>query len=351
MCPAILVTSGTKVYHAELGGLPVFFFELAPWYSYVMWFVVLLALIAANELARVNKWVALALFLVLPIVLTLFVWPTTAAPGTSTGTWFHWVKVYSALAGCLGFLALRFIKGAESNRWLLLFPPAILAINILEACIRDFEVGMMGVHGQIIDGVWMYSGSWNFMNGIAGLLNALTITGWMGIRISQDRHRDMVWPDMLWFWIIAYDLWNFAYVYNCVSDHSFYAGAALLVSCTIPAFFLKKGAWLQHRAQTLAFWMMFTMAFPAFVSDSRFAVQSSHSTTALFVLSAVALAVNIAVFAYWLWIIVRKKRNPIQEELFIESPKYVEVDTIDPLTPASWKSIKQTASRSVDVAA
>ena len=30
----------------------------------------------------------------------------------------------------------------------------------------------------------------------------------------------MIWPDMLWAWIIAYDLWNFAYTYNCMSDHS-----------------------------------------------------------------------------------------------------------------------------------
>lgn len=47
---------------------------------------------------------------------------------------------------------------------------------------------------------------------------------------------------MIWVWIIAYDLWNFAYTYNCISDHSFYAGVALLVSCTIPALFIKKGA-------------------------------------------------------------------------------------------------------------
>ncbi|MCP4179976.1 MAG: ankyrin repeat domain-containing protein, partial [bacterium] len=56
--------------------------------------------------------------------------------------------------------------------------------------------------------------------------------------------KDMIWPDMIWPWIIAYDLWNFAYTYNCIADHSFYCGLALLFSCTIPAFFIKKGAWL-----------------------------------------------------------------------------------------------------------
>ena len=63
----------------------------------------------------------------------------------------------------------------------------------------------------------MLGGPWNIINGIAGILNILTISGWVGIFVSKDRSRDMIWPDQLWFWIIAYDLWNFAYVYNCAS--------------------------------------------------------------------------------------------------------------------------------------
>lgn len=229
----------------------MFLFESIPWYSWLAWFGVLAALIIGNEITRRWKWAGIAIFIVLPIVLTIFVWPTTAGPDSSTGTWFHWVKVYSALAGCLGFMAIRYIPKLQTNRWALAFPPAILAINITEACIRDFQVGAMGVR-EMVDGVFMVSGPWNYMNGIAGLLNLLTICGWFGIFISRDKEKDMIWPDMLWFWIIAYDLWNFAYVYNCVGDHSFYAGAALLISCTIPAFFIKRGAWLQHRAHTLA---------------------------------------------------------------------------------------------------
>jgi hypothetical protein len=76
--------------------------------------------------------------------------------------------------------------------------------------------------------------------------------------------RDMLWPDMLWFWIIAYDLWNFTYTYNCIPTHAFYAGLALLFAPTLCAFTLGKGAWLQHRAQTLAIWCMFAQTFPLF---------------------------------------------------------------------------------------
>ena len=75
------------------------------------------------------------------------------------------------------------------------------------------------------------------MNGIAGILNIIAISGWAGIIISKGKKKDMIWPDQLWFWIIAYDFWNFAYVYNCLGDHAFYAGAILLLACTIPAFF------------------------------------------------------------------------------------------------------------------
>ncbi len=300
----------------------MFFFESMPWYSFIMWFIVVGGLMLMNELARSNKWIAIILFTALPLFLTIFVWPTTAGPGSSTGTWFHWVKVYSALAGCLGFLALRFIKGAQNNKFMMAFPALILAINILEAVIRDFQV--YSLHGMV-DGVYMNGGVWNIMNGVAGILNILTISGWVGIQISKDKQKDMVWADQMWFWIIAYDVWNFAYVYNCVSDHSFYAGLGLLMSCTLPAFFIKKGAWLQHRAQTLAFWMTFTMTFPAFVGESKFAVQSSHSSTALFTLSFLALAINLAVFIYHIYRIKTLNKNILKDEVYSGMKSFEEI--------------------------
>ena len=300
----------------------MFLFDSIPWYSALMWFVVLGGLIGLNELVRWSKKAAIGIFIVLPIILTIFVWPHTAVPGSSTGTWFHWVKVYSALAGCIGFMLIRYNKRVAAMKYALWFPPAILALNIAEAVIRDFQVS--GMDGMV-DGVFMVGGSWNIMNGIAGILNLVTICGWAGIFVTRDRFQDMIWPDMMWFWVIAYDLWNFAYVYNCVGDHAFYAGAALLISCTIPAFFLRKGAWLQHRAHTLAFWMMFTMAVPSFVTDSKFAVEASHNTTALFVVSLASLLANVAVIVYQVRVVVLKKRHPLRDELFVEHAGYQEL--------------------------
>lgn len=297
----------------------MFLFESLPWYTILMGFAVLAGLLLINELTRVNKWIALAIFLVLPIILTFWVWPTTAGPGTSVGTWFHYAKVYSVLLITLIIMGIRYIKGWSQNKYLLMLPALLLAINIMEAVIRDFQCYSLN---GFVDGVVITGGSWNIMNGIAGILNILAISGWVGIFISRDKKKDMIWPDQLWFWIIAYDFWNFAYVYNCLGDHAFYAGAILLLSCTIPAFFIKKGAWLQHRAHTLSVWVMFAMTFPAFIDTSKYAVKASQNETALFIVSVIALIANIALIIYHVYKIVKSKRNPLKEEIYSDLKSY-----------------------------
>ncbi|MDX2321848.1 MAG: DUF5692 family protein [Moritella sp.] len=301
----------------------MFFFESIPWYSVVMGMVILVALIALNEISRRSMIAGIACFVVLPLFLSFFIWPTTTTfEGSTVNTWFHWAKVYSVIAACIGFMAMRYIKVVGTNKWMLFFPAFILGINIFEAVLREFQTsGFDGLH----DGMMIVGGSWNIVNGIAGLLNIVTICGWAGIYITRDKNKDMVWPDMLWFWIIAYDLWNFAYVYNCVPDHSFYAGMILLLSCTIPAFFIKKGAWLQHRAHTLAFWMMFVMTFPGFVDTSMFAVKASGSTTAMWSISILSILANIAVFVYQVRKIRKNKLNPLKHELYTDLKAYQEV--------------------------
>ncbi len=229
----------------------MFLFESIPWYSAVMWVAVVAALMLLNEDARASRWVSLALFVAVPLILTVLVWPTTAGAGSSTGTWFHRVKVCSALAGCLGSMALRVVPGLIRNRYAPMFPAAVLAINILEA----------------------------------------------------------------------------------------------VISCTIPASFIKRGAWLQHRAQTLAFWMMLTMAVPSFVTDSRFSVASCHDTTALLTVSAPSLAANVAVAVYQVHRIVTKRRNPPTDELSVELSAYQKV--VEANRPANSRPVPARSAQSV----
>ena len=95
-----------------------------------------------------------------------------------------------------------------------------------------------------------------------------------------------------------------------------------IAELAIPAFFIKKGAWLQHRAHTLALWMMFTMAVPMFVTDSMFAVNSSRSATALFAVSALALAANVAVLVFQIYTIAKRRLNPLTDQLYTWLPQY-----------------------------
>lgn len=292
--------------------------------GFVICLFVLFTLMAFNEFGRSTKWGGITLFVILPVILTIFVWPTTAAPGNEygTGTWFNWVKTYSALAGCVWFMALRYIPKLREKKWALALPAIILAVNILEASIRDFQCFSYGAwDGAVIDHLWVMSGPWNIMNGIAGILNVITICGWTGIFIAKNETKDMIWPDMIWAWILAYDIWNFAYTYNCISDHSIYCGLILILSCTIPAFWIKRGAWLQHRAHTLALWIMFVMTVPQF-ADRIAPISTTHNPVAFFTLSLISLLVNIALVVYQFNRVRKYKFNVLKDELYKDTKDY-----------------------------
>jgi hypothetical protein len=306
----------------------MFLFESISWQAGLMWIAVILGLMFVNEITRRSKWLSYLVYIVLPLIFTFTLWQHTAAEGSSADDWFHWVKTYSALAGAVGFMFIRYNKKAQSNKYWLMFPPLILAINIMEAVIRDFEVysNYSGdLYGSVVNMITLQGGAWNVMNGIAGILNILALSGWVGIFVTKGKYKDMVWTDQLWWWIIAYDLWNFAYVYNCVGDHAFYAGAALLLSCTIPAFFMGKGAWLQHRAQTLGIWMIFAMSLPSFQDSGMFAVKSAHNTTALTIISALALIANIGLIIFHVYKIAKHKRNPLTHEIYTNEAAYAKL--------------------------
>ena len=305
--------------------------------SLLVWLLVLSALFALNEVSRRFKWVGFFCFVVLPAVLSVL-WFTVLKASTYTD-WFHLAKVYSSTAGCIGFWCIRHVKGKRKNgtTWrladnkiALCFAPLILAVNILEACARDIEVGIAyAVMAQDVTAdvpVMLMGGDWNYMNALAGLLNIITITGWFGICLRKasksDSSRDMLWPDMLWFWIIAYDLWNFAYTYNCLPHHAWYCGFALLLAPTLCSFTVGKGAWLQHRAQTLALWCMFAQTFPMFQDVGMFRVNSTYNPTIYFLVSAAALAANIAVLGYMVYKARKTHRNPYKAELYTDLKAY-----------------------------
>lgn len=297
----------------------LFFFEVGEWWDYVMLLVVIAGLAGAAWIAQRSKWFALATFIVLPVLLTIFWWPYSTA-GTHSAGWFAIVKQYSALAGSLSLVALQYFPRLQRSRWYLMLPPAILAVNIAEAVARDIECYF--IHGaDPTNGLWTWGGPWNLLNAAAGVLNLVMICGWAGIYVANNKSKAIIWSDLTIWWIIGYDLWNLSYVYNCLSDRAWYSGVALLLACTIPALLpFGKGAWIQYRAYTLTYWSAVVLTFPAFMHDSIFAHRPSHSTTAMLVLAVASFAFNLAVFVYHIHRIVVTKRNPLTTELYADLP-------------------------------
>lgn len=101
---------------------PVLFaFETGEWWDYVMLIVVTAALAITAWLAQRNKWVVLAVFVIAPVLLTIFWWPYSTQ-GTGSAGWFPIVKQYSALAGSLCLVALQYSQKLRRNQWYLLIP-------------------------------------------------------------------------------------------------------------------------------------------------------------------------------------------------------------------------------------
>lgn len=298
------------------------FFQNYTWINILAFIGIFVGLIVINEITRRSKILSVITYIVIPVIFTIFIWGKTESENTS-GNWFAWVKTYSALAGVIGFMAIRYFKRLQKKKWVLLFPGLILSINILEAVFRDFEV--FSKTNVVENGLTLIGGPWNIINGIAGILTIVTITGWFGIRVAKTKSKDMIWADQLWFWVIGYGVWNLSYVYNCIPERAFYAGVALIFSSTLLSFFSTKGAWLQHRAQTLVLWAMFTLTFPAYDSLDAFNIISTNSPIAKYILSISALVINLAVLGFEIYTLSKKKKNPITNEIYQDLSSYKKI--------------------------
>ncbi|WP_113924175.1 DUF5692 family protein [Cognataquiflexum aquatile] len=238
---------------------------------------VLIVLLIFNYLCRWSKWFVWATCVILPLYLTIYVWPITTV-GTAVDTWFHVAKVWSALAGSVFFTLVRFTK-LNNYKWAKFVVAAILAINIVEAVMRDFELGTG------------FGGIYHYLNGTAGILCIITLSGWLTIKADDSKFKDMVWPDMTLLWIIAYDVWNWSYICNCIPEHGV-MGLIVLLSCTIPAFY-KVGTWLQARAYTLSAYMMYIMSGSKWISHPLNNVLLPDDPTFIIILAMLSLGLNV----------------------------------------------------------
>lgn len=326
------------------------------------WVLVFAGLVICNEIARRTKAGGVFFFLILPLALTVYF--IAIAVGAANGSewalnnqthkymngWFHYAKLYAAVAGCIGFMMLKYKWGIGKKEWFKPFPFIIVAINILIAVCSDFESAIRGAQAFAEtgsrywlsnEGVWLYGGWWNWVNGIAGILNIFCMTGWWGIYTSKKKD-DMLWPDMTWQFILAYDVWNFTYTYLNLPTHSWYCGIALLLAPTFAAMFWNKGGWIQNRANTLATWCMFAQVFPLFQVGSKFAVLPSlygkewtnglelatatqpayANPTAQGVMAILAIIVNVLCITIIIKRSLEQKKNPYKNEIFTDQKDF-----------------------------
>lgn len=327
-------------------------------YQLLGWLLVFTGLVVMNEVARRTKAGGIACFLILPAILTAYFiaiyvgaamgaeWALNNDTYVHMNSWFHYAKLYAATAGCIGFMALKYKWGKLGNaQWFKAFPFVIVAINILIAVASDFESviragSLSGGWWLSSEGVWLYGGWWNILNGVAGIINIFCMTGWWGIYSSKNKQQDMLWPDMIWVYILAYDVWNFQYTYLNLPTHSWYCGFALLLAPTFANALWNKGGWIQNRANTLALWCMFAQVFPLFQDNSVFttvsrvyaeggiaaAMGSSMPTaadpTAQGVISVLSLMINVLAIAFIIKRSLEQKKNPYTNEIFTDTKDF-----------------------------
>lgn len=329
------------------------------------WVLVFAGLVILNEIGRRTKIGGIVLFVIIPAVLTIYFIAIQAGlfGGHSNQTyeymngWFHYAKLYAADIGVVGFLMIKYKWGIGKKEWFKPWPFVIVAINILIAVVSDFESAIRayqitgdfsGAWWASNEGVFLYGGWWNIVNGIAGLINIFCMTGWWGIYASKDKnHQDMLWPDMTVWFIVAYDLWNFTYTYNNLPTHSWYCGLALLLAPTFANALWNKGGWIQNRANTLATWCMFAQVVPMFQIKGRFSVLpvlysnvegfeslDAFSLTTMDLTSVVpntkvqgfmaiiALVANVICLSVIIKRAIEQKKNPYKNEIFADTKDF-----------------------------
>lgn len=356
----------------------LFLWEIGTPIVYVTWFVVFAAQIAISEINRRWNWTIFVLWTIGGIVLMPYA-ALHGTPMVGWFP-FGKYAIMVATATMTGFLLWYGKRNPEkAHRFALWFGVALwigLAANIMEANIRDvtifFEadnylrcaadpaclkqindahVGIdminglpetRGIEAAVGTPEWYTAvaanfqasgvgidpatgfrtigGYWNLLTAAAGALNIITITGLGSIFITSNpaqKVRGLIWPDMLWPWVIAYDLWNHAFLYNALADYTWYCTLALLLACTVPAFTWAKGQWLWFRCFTLMFWIAANNLLPEIlVPPSSITNFSTMNPTANAVCAWAAFLFNVGLFGYWIYRIRVTGRNPWKDPLF-----------------------------------
>ena len=110
-------------------------------YQWIAMLAVLAGLILLNEFARRTKFGGLMMFGIIPLALTVYFvviavcagqgveWAVNNQTHLYMNGWFHYAKLYAALAGCIGFMMIKYEWGIGKKQWFRAFPFVIVAIS------------------------------------------------------------------------------------------------------------------------------------------------------------------------------------------------------------------------------
>ena len=176
------------------------------------------------------------------IILSLFTCPLWAA---NRDNWFEWAKIISVLLPMVivGFMRIAVFEKKQGafweifkNPWTLWFLFFVLALNITEASIRDWQFG-------------------NYMNSLTGFILVLTIP-FVGKfwRVEKITCGDLI-VDFPLGWCFLYTTWNAAFLLGCIPDE-FAGGLAILIACELYSLFGRHDLYIMGRIYTLAFFVI-----------------------------------------------------------------------------------------------
>ncbi len=213
------------------------------WLSWLNIAFIFVLLFVGAEVTNRYKWAPYFFFVGLPILL-IPIWMTSELG------WFRYAKLIAIIIGAMFITVTRFNLKPNHIKYGVFLVVFGLAFNIFEAVTQDFSQPFLP----------------NKLNALAGFLNVLTIYLWSTIKIADKKPHTFQWPGMVVFWILAYDFWNICFVYLNFPNTVQYTALAVIPVPTIIAICLASGkfAWLQARAYSLVFYMMYVVTISTF---------------------------------------------------------------------------------------
>lgn len=203
--------------------------------------ILFIVLVAFYELFRRSHKATLIFFTVIPIFAIPY-WFTV----DEMNDWFRWIKVISMIAGSLLVLATR--TKFKGNRTAHMLINALIALNILEAVIKDFTTLDIGSIPNIVSGV---------------VLMITLFKGYDTMYVEKETgYGELYLPQINFYWALWYTIWNFSYIYSSYPDNVW----RHIVVLGIPLFLTfvrdRNKTWLQCRAYTLVIYLLFSYSFP-----------------------------------------------------------------------------------------